>query len=53
MRKMQKINENELILQELFLTQKALFAARSVKQVKFFQKKLEYLKRLAKEKGLI
>jgi len=53
MKKLQKIDENELILQELFLTQKALFAARSVKKIKFFQRKLEYLRKLAKERGLI
>jgi hypothetical protein len=43
------INDPEFIKEELFKTQQALFNAKSVREIKFLQKKIDYLKTRIKE----
>jgi hypothetical protein len=46
MRKEEK--EQELLFEQLYQTQQELFNARSVKRVKFLQRKLKYLQQMIK-----
>jgi hypothetical protein len=43
------INDPEFIREELLRTQQALFNAKSVREIKFLQKKIDYLKARIKE----
>jgi hypothetical protein len=42
-------NDPEFLFQEFLKTKQELFNARSVKKVKFLQRKLEYLQKMVKE----
>jgi hypothetical protein len=44
-------NQSGFFEEQLYETQQALFAATSVKQVKFLQSKIKYLKQKVKENG--
>jgi len=45
----ENVEQVRFIEEQLFETKQALFAATTVRQIKFLQSKLDYLKRQAKE----
>jgi hypothetical protein len=49
MRNWKKSVDSSFFEEELFRTQQALFAARTIKELKFLQNKLNYLRRKMKE----
>jgi len=43
------LNDREFVEEQLFATRQALFSAKTIREIKFFQNKLAYLKTMSKQ----